>query len=450
MKKDEVTRKELLPPNGTELLCKNLIETTFDDLSEDNVRIFKDRLLDMTGCIFGGAIVKEDQFFYEYLKKQGGTGTSHLFTDHASEKLPLTSAVMHNCLLARANDFGNMQMVVFGDPIASHYGETILPMNMTLADTFGCTGKEFVANNIAAEDTVGRVLYTLPMRWPTDMELGSSAAAAIAIRYYDMDVQQAKTAFSFAATNSTDPGNSYYDYCQEFKYHNAESARCGIMSCELAKGGWRGLEDPFFGNAGLIAKKVPFGEVPDLYEKTFEQLGQVYFTELRFKRGPGGMPTIAPSELGRKIREQIIASDGVFDAEKIKQVRIYEPDHMRRNYYSNPFRLKNHTNALFSYAFACCCSLYHGERRVDLLQTDAILAHPILLELAENTDSLFDKREELGKITLEKQRGKWLLSNYVSVEFEDAETLNNQCKKMLDINGKKTFNQNLSRKKCRH
>lgn len=61
-----------------------------------------------------------------------------------------------------------------------------------------------------------------------------------------------------------------------------------------------------------------------------------------------------------------------------------------------------------------------------------------VLELAENTDSLFDKREELGKITLEKQRVKWLLSNYVSVEFEDAETLNNQCKKMLDINGKKT------------
>lgn len=217
------------------------------------------------------------------------------------------------------------------------------------------------------------------------MELGSSAAAAIAIRYFKLDVQMAKVAFGYAATNATDPGNSYYDYCQEFKYHNAESARCGIMAAQLAMGGWRGLEDPFFGNGGLITKKLPPQALPELYEQAFELLGEKYFTEVRFKRGPGGMPTIALSELGLKLRQQIIESDGGVDPEKIKQVRIFEPDSLRRNYYSNPFRLRNHTNALFSYAFACCCSLYHGDRRVDLVQTPAILAHPVLVALAENT-----------------------------------------------------------------
>lgn len=254
-----------------------------------------------------------------------------------------------------------------------------------MADVYGCTGKEFIANNIAAEDTVGRVLYTLPVRWPTDMELGSSAAAAIAIRYYKLDAEKAKVAFSYAATNATNPGNSYYDYCQEFKYHNAESARCGIMSAELAKGGWRGLEDPFFGNDGLIAKKVPMGSLPDLYEKTFDMLGEKYFTEVRFKKGPGGMPTIAVSELGMKLRNKIMEADGAFDPNKIKQVRIYGPDRLRKDYYSNPFKLRNHTNALFSYTFSCCCALYHGDRRVDLVQTPAILAHPKLVELAETT-----------------------------------------------------------------
>jgi len=385
MKPEELKNKELLPPNGTDLLCRHLIETTYDDLSEDNIRIFKDRLLDMTGCIFGGAIVPEDRFFYDLLKKQGGAPEAPLFAEQRSLRLPLTSAVMHNCLHARANDFGNMAMVVFDDPIACHFGETILPMNLTLADVFGCTGKEFIANNIAAEDTVGRILYTLPVRWPTDMELVSTAATAVAIRYYKLDAGKAKVAFSFAATNATDPGNAYYDYSQEFKYHNAESARCGIMSAELAKGGWRGLEDPFFGNAGLITKKMPAGTLPDLYEKAFDELGKKYFTEVRFKRGPGGMPTIATAELGMKLRNQIIEADGAFDPDKVKQVRIFEPDNLRRNYYSNPFRLKNHINALFSYAFACCCSLYHGDRRVDLIQTPAILAHPKLVELAENT-----------------------------------------------------------------
>ena len=138
MRTEEIKNKELLPPNGTEALCRNLIETTYEDLSEENIRIFKDRLLDMTGCIFGGDIVPEDRFFYDMLKKQGGEPVAPAFADDSSLRLPLTSAVMHNCLHARANDFGNMAMVVFDDPIACHYGETILPMNLTLADVFGC------------------------------------------------------------------------------------------------------------------------------------------------------------------------------------------------------------------------------------------------------------------------------------------------------------------------
>ena len=385
IKLDDIKNKALLPPHGTDMLCENLVNTTFADLSEDNIRIFKDRLLDMTGCIFGGDIVAEDRFYYDMLKDQGGKAQAPLFADSKDIRLPLSSAVMHNCLHARANDYGNMAMVVFEDAIPCHYGETILPTNLTLADVFGATGEEFIANNIAAENLAGRILYTLPVRFPTDMQLGSTGAAALAARYYKFDAAQAKTALSYAATNATDPANSYYDYCQEFKLHNAESARMGIIAAEVTKGGWRGLEDPYFGNMGLISSKVDRGCLPDLYEKAFSDLGKTYFTEIRFKRGPGGMPTIATAELGRKAREMIIEVDGAFDAEKVKQVRILEPAGGWKNYYSNPFRLKNHTNALFSYAFACCCTLVYGERRVADIQTAAIQENPKLLELAENT-----------------------------------------------------------------
>ncbi len=385
MKTEDLKDTSLFPPGGTYRLCENLLKTSFSNLSEENVMVFKDRLLDMTGCILGGDIVPEDRFFYDMLKRQGGEAAAPIFADSCHIRLPLASAVMHNCLHARANDYGSMEMVVFGEPIASHYGETILPMNLTLADVFGCSGEEFIANNIAAEDVVGRILYTLPIRWPTDMELGSTAAAAIAIRYYGLDISQAVTAFSYAATNASDPGNSYYDYCQEFKYHNAESARCGIMAAELAKGGWRGLRDPFFGNAGLISKKVPSGTLPDLYEKAFDRLGEVYFTEMRFKRGPGGMPTIVTAQIGAMLREQIISAYGNFDGEKVKRVVILEPDHLRRNYYSNPFSRGDQINALFSYAFACCCALYYGKRRIADIQTKAIQASPLLTAMVQNT-----------------------------------------------------------------
>lgn len=409
MKADQV-RPELAPPNGTALLCQNLARTAFSDLSDENVSLFKDRLLDMAGCIFGGATVTEDRFFYELLKRQGGAAEAPLFTDAA--RLPLTSAAEANCVLARANDFGNMYTEIFGEGIASHFGETMIPMGLTLADAFGTSGEALIVNNVAAEDTVARILYTLPVRWPTDMQLVSTAAAAVAARYYALDADQCRTALSYAAANSTTPGNAYYDYSQEFKLHNGESARIGVLSAQIAKAGcWRGFEDPYFGHWGLISSKLPEGELPDLYEKAFSDLGRRYYTETRFKKGPGGIPTTAAGDCGRRLHWRLEERNGTFDPEKIRAVHVSRTSNMRRNYYDAPFALRDHTNALFSYQFAACCALLFGDRRVDCIQTDAIRANRRLVELAENsTMDVFDSPD--GQ--------QWIC---VSVETTDGCTL---------------------------
>ncbi|NLN06679.1 MAG: MmgE/PrpD family protein [Firmicutes bacterium] len=408
MKKSEVN-KIFLPPKGTEILCRNLVETTFDMLSEENIRNFKDRLLDMTGCIFGGAIVPEDQFFYQLLRRWGGLEQAPLFT--TAGRLPVVSAVIHNCVLARANDFGNMAFSVFGEHIASHFGETLIPMGLTLADIYGTSGKDFITHNIAAEDTIARVLYAMPARWPLDMLLVSSAAAALAARYYKLSAGQAKVALSYAAVNAIEPGNSYFDYCQNYKLHNGECARLGIMAAEIAAGGWRGLEDPFFGHWGLISRMLgDEDELPALYEKAFAKLGAVYFTEYCFKRFPGGLPTTAVAQCGAAIHERIIAEDGVLDPEKIRNVHVYRSNSMRKNsYYNNPFKLRNHTNALFSYRFSACCALVHGTISVRHVQTPAIQANPLLVELAENaTMNTFDCEpgKMMVKVVVEMKDGR--------------------------------------------
>ena len=399
----------IAPPKGTQLLCENLVNTAFEDLSEVNVELFKDRLLDMTGCIFGGAVVPEDQFLYTFLKRQGGIPEAPLFGDNV--RLPLTSAVMHNCIHARANDFGNMYVEIFGEGIASHFGETMIPMGLTLADTYGVSGKELITNNVAAEDCIARILYTMPVRWPTDMQLVSSAAAAVSARYYKLNPEQAKVAFSYAATNATDPGNSYFDYCQEFKFHNGEGARIGILAAEIAKSGsWNGLSDPFFGHWGLIRGKAEDGTgLSSLYEKAFDGLGKVFYTETRFKKGPGGIPTTAAGDCGALLRQKLLDAYGAIDPEEIKAVHVYCTNNLRRNYYENPFRLRSHTNALFSYQFAVCCTLLCGSRRVEQIQTEAIRSNKKLVELTEN--STMERYEspsgaQLIKATVEMKNGR--------------------------------------------
>lgn len=60
--------------------------------------------------------------------------------------------------------------------------------------------------------------------------------------------------------------------------------------------------------------------------------------------------------------------------------------------------------------------------------------------LKSDTSALFDKREELGNMVLEKQRVKWLFSNYVRISGKNVANLDEYCKQLLRLNGKKTSN----------
>ena len=399
--------EKYVSPKGIDLFCDSIVNTKFEDLSEDNIRIFKDRLLDMVGCIFGGAIVEENDFLEERYKDWGGKEEAAVFASDGL-KLPLPNAAMLNAIKARSNDYGNMLFKVLGDAMPSHMGETVIPMGLTLADHFGVSGKELITNDVAGENIAGRLLYSLPVRWPVDMLLVSSAAAAVAGRYYKLDAAQMKAALSFAATNCTDPANSYFDYSQEVYLHNGVSARAGIMCAEYAKGGWKGLEDPYYGNGGLIAQRVKEGNYPENYEKIFEDLGKVYYTECAFKISPGGIPMTAAAFAGRKVHQMLLDKYGKVETENIKAVHFYGAKNIYHGYYSNPFVLRNHLNALFAYRFAVTCSALYGKVSVATVQTSTIREDKELVRLAEEaTMDVYDPEGGIPtvKVVLEMKDG---------------------------------------------
>ncbi len=378
----------LMPPKATEAMCKNIVETTFADLSEWNVKCFKDRLLDTTGCIFGGAIVRDNDVLVNLFKRWGGNPEAPVFCHDF--RAPVNNAAILNCVTARSNDFGNMFFRVHGERMASHLGETIIPLGLTLADMNRTDGKSFITNNIVAEDFTGRILYTFPVRWPADMELVSSGATVLASRYYGLDAAQTKAALSYAATNSTDPANAYFDYSQEFKYHNGESARCAIMCCELAKGGWAGLEDAFFGHWGLVVKRTN-GEMPPLYDSAVKDLGKVYFTEESFKRFPGGIPNTPVTVAAAEVRKKM---GGTIKPEDVKSVEVMRSENIAYNYYAQPFSNATQLNALFCYQFQACCALVHGTVKVEYVQTEAIRNDTDLLALiAKSTMGVYGSKD---------------------------------------------------------
>ena len=405
-----MTGEDYLPPKGIDALCENAVNVTYEKLSEDNIRIVKDKLLDITGCILGGSIVKEDQFLTRYFEEIGGKEEADVFTK--GFRLPLVNAVQLNSLYARANDFGAMFFRVRNEHIASHNSESIIPMGLTYATTRKVSGKEFLANDVAAEDLTCRILYSLPVRWPTDMLLVSTCTATLGSRYNGFDKEKLKTALSYAQANATNPGNSYYDYSQEFKYHNAESSRMGVMATELAKGGWRGYKDPYFGHWGLVSMQIKDDSVlPSLYEGVFTNLGKEFYIEESFKKFPGGIPTTAAANAGKDIRNQIIYAYGKLEPTSIKKVHVSRSSKVRYNYYSEPFVLRNHTNALFCFQFSACCALLYGDVGVAEVQTDAINADRELLRLAEESSfDVFEDERALLKVVVEMTDGREFVS----------------------------------------
>ena len=170
------------------------------------------------------------------------------------------------------------------------------------------------------------------------------------------------------------------------------------------------------------------GGVPALYEKAFEGLGETYITESAFKRGPGGIPTTAAAFAGAKVREAIIEKYGSFQPEKIRQVHVYAPESMSRNYYDNPFKLRNQVNALFSYQFAACCALLNGKVSVKLVQTAAINDDPWLVPLTEGStmDVYSTGGRPMMKVSVEMTDGSTLAAEedfFVMAKYPDRETL---------------------------
>lgn len=62
----------------------------------------------------------------------------------------------------------------------------------------------------------------------------------------------------------------------------------------------------------------------------------------------------------------------------------------------------------------------------------------ILVVLNENADNLFDKRDELNDIASEKNRIKWLFSNYVNIRTDTKNALSHACVELLNSCGKRS------------
>ena len=77
-----------------EVISENALKVKFEDLDDQTIKVWKDRLIDLTGCIIGGAMAAGDPGLVKIVRDMGGKQEAPLFI-HGG-RVPLANAAMVN------------------------------------------------------------------------------------------------------------------------------------------------------------------------------------------------------------------------------------------------------------------------------------------------------------------------------------------------------------------
>ena len=369
---------EIKEKTAIELISENIVNAEFKDLSEWNVKCTKDRLLDITGCIIGGAAAMGNAGLVKIVKNWGGKAEAPLFI-HGG-RVPVGDAAMINCVSARSNDFGAMFANIDGKRIPSHHSETTIPTALTFSDAYAASGKDFLIATLLGDDTTNRIIaaggWNFNLGWDGTSTLPIFGAVAIAGRFMGLSAEQMKNAFGISVNMIGGTLQNVFDYSLTFKFGQGFSAKNGTLAAEMAREGWTGLDDALLGGKAYYYLYNGTDKIdnPELLTKN---LGKTFYMEESFKKYPCGIPNTPFALAGMAIHEEV-----QLKASEIKEVELILSFMKGGLYYSEPFRV-GHTpqvNAIFSYQYTAISSLLRGRLKVQDFSVEAV-CEPEILEV---------------------------------------------------------------------
>ena len=165
---------------------------------------------------------------------------------------PLEPAVLNGSLLMGARAQHDEY-----PPAVSHFGSTVIPPLLALADTVAVSGQRFLEAMIAGYEMGARVgAATLsPSRSrgfrPTGIygPIAASAACAVAL---DLPAPQIASSMALGANQSSGLTQVWLDGTDEWRFHTAFAARNGLSAALLASEGVRGSPSTLEGPAGYL------------------------------------------------------------------------------------------------------------------------------------------------------------------------------------------------------
>ncbi len=236
-------------------LVKNVLETPFENFDPDEVDRARAKLIDVVGCIIGGANAPGCSMLidlmWEWGGKKEGTILVHGF------KVPLHNAALVNSVMARSYDFEPTGPLVDGKSTPAHLSGTTVPTALTVAEERSVSGKELLTALIVGDDIASRIIAASNLNIDSGFDstgtVNAFGAAAIAGRLMGLNEQQMLNAFGIVLNQFAGTFQNIFDAAHTFKLPQGLAAQAGIFSVALASKGFTGVRDPLFSKYGYFA-----------------------------------------------------------------------------------------------------------------------------------------------------------------------------------------------------
>ncbi|HEY78788.1 MAG TPA: MmgE/PrpD family protein [Dehalococcoidia bacterium] len=351
-----------------ELLSANVLDTRFEGFDQATLDNTKNRIIDVIGCLIGGANADGNLVLVDLVKEWGGEEEATILA-HGG-KVPAHNAAMVNSVMARSFEFEVLVAMVDGVWFPSHISGTTITTAIALGEVRGINGKELITAILVGDDIAARVLgasgFRITRGWDSVGTVSMIGATATAGRLLGLNRRQMRHAFGIALNQLAGSFQNAWDGSTAFKLLQGTSARNGIFSAQLAKAGWTGPEDALLSKFGYYHLYTEGCVNPEILTK---DLGKTYYTECAFKPYPccrGAHPAI----------DCALALVGKHDikTEDIEEVVLYAPEGVLDSFLGQPFRIGDfpHGNASFNSRYITASALLRKSVMLEHFSAESI------------------------------------------------------------------------------
>ena len=209
-----------------EELARHILESDFKAIDADTVEHAKKRIIDVVGCIIGGANAPGCKMLVDLVEEWGGREEATIAVHGI--KVPAHSVAMVNSVMSRSYDYGPVIAYVEGKQVTCHISESTIPTTMTMAEWTHASGKEFLTTLIFGDDITARIITAgdkggPPEGWEHAGIANVFGTTVIAGKFLDLNESQLISALGIALNQMGGTMQNIYDGAQEEQLQKVEA-----------------------------------------------------------------------------------------------------------------------------------------------------------------------------------------------------------------------------------